>query len=169
MKNLNLKSVLFIAVAMCLSSLTFGQVDNTKKMQNKTEDVVLNDSNLNKAYAHYVMIKESLFKDDTKKVQMMSAMLVTILKTYGKAADASTVAANLAKADKIEGQRKLFADLTMAFEPLLKGHIAKGTIYKDYCPMAGSYWFSNTEQIVNPYFGGGMPGCGSVKETIKKL
>lgn len=178
MKNLKQKSALLTMLAMCLSVFTFAQQDHNMmnmnhpkeaKMQQKEMIVMLDDSNLNKAYAHYVIIKEALFKDDTKKVQKMSAMLVTILKTYGKAADASKLAANLAKADKSESQRKLFSNLTMAFEPLLKGHVLKGTIYKDYCPMAGAYWFSNTEQIVNPYFGGGMTSCGSVKETIKKL
>ncbi len=178
MKNLKQKSVLIAMAAMCLSTFTFAQHDHNMmnmnhvkeaKMQQKDMVVLLDDSNLNKAYAHYVMVKDALFKDDTKKVQMMSAMLVTILKTYGKATEVSLVASKLAKAEKIESQRKLFAELTLALEPLLKGHIAKGTIYKDFCPMADSYWFSNTEQIVNPYFGGGMSSCGSVKETFKKL
>jgi Cu(I)/Ag(I) efflux system membrane fusion protein len=31
----------------------------------------------------------------------------------------------------------------------------------------GTYWLSKNEKVVNPYFGGGMLTCGSVKETIE--
>jgi hypothetical protein len=137
--------------------------------QQKEMAVVLNNDSLNKAYMHYSMIKEALFKDDIKKVQMASKMLIGILKTYGKAPEASLVATNLSKANNIEEQRKLFAALSLAFEPLIKDHVSKGTIYKNFCPMAGSYWFSNSEQIVNPYFGGNMTTCGSVKQTYKSM
>jgi len=179
MKKFSLKSVLLIAVAMSLSVFTYGQHDhnmmnmNHKKegmMKGKKMMVMLKDQNLNKAYMHYVMIRKSLFKADVKRVNMMSQMLVGILNTYGKADEASSVAAKLAASKDIEGQRKLFAELTLAFEPLLKDQVAKGTVYKSYCPMAngsGAYWFSNSEKIVNPYMGSAMPGCGTVKETIK--
>ncbi|PIX07522.1 MAG: hypothetical protein COZ76_02985 [Flavobacteriales bacterium CG_4_8_14_3_um_filter_35_10] len=181
MKKLNLKSVLFAAIAMSLSSLTFGQHDHNMMNMNhnggnvtqqKEMAVMLNNANLNKAYRHYSMIKEALFKDDIKKVQMASKMLIGILKTYGKAPEASVIAANLSKAKNIEEQRKLFAALTVAFEPLIKDHVSKGTIYKNFCPMAngeGAYWFSNSEQIVNPYFSGNMTTCGSVKQTYKSM
>ena len=43
--------------------------------------------------------------------------------------------------------------------------------YYQYCPMAnrdqGAYWFSETEEIRNPYFGEDMLGCGENRETIK--
>lgn len=181
MKKINLKSVLLTAFAVSLSVFTYGQVDHSKMkmthdkggvMKQKEMAVMLNDANLNKAYMHYTIIKEAMFKGDAKKVQMMSDMLVSILHTYGKAADALNISVALAKADEIKAQRKLFADLTVAFEPLLKGNVTKGAIYKNFCPMAngsGSYWFSNSEKIVNPYFSGNMTGCGSVKETFKSI
>ena len=179
MKKLNLKSVLLVAITMSLSVLTYGQHDhnmmnmNHKKgdmMKNQSMMVMLKDQNLNKAYMHYTMIRKALFKADTKRVKMMSNMLVGILNTYGKAEDASAVAAKLAASTDIERQRKVFAELTTAFEPLLKDQVTKGTVYKSYCPMAngtGAYWFSNSKDIINPYMGSAMPSCGEVKETFK--
>jgi Protein of unknown function (DUF3347) len=182
MKKFNFKSVLLIAVAMSLSVFTYGQQghDHSKMKMNHKKggmmknhsmmSVMLKDKNLNKAYMHYIMINKALVKADAKKVQMMSGMLVTILNSYGKASDASAIAAKLAADSDIDGQRKLFAQLTLAFEPLLKGQVSKGTIYKNFCPMAnggGAYWFSNSENIINPYLGSAMPSCGEVKETIK--
>lgn len=180
MKRINLKSVLLGVIAMSLSVLSYGQQDHNMMNMNHKKGgmmkdhqsmmVMLKDKNLNKAYMHYIMIKKSLFKADTKRVKMMSQMLVGILNTYGKANEASSIAAKLAASTEVEGQRKLFAELTIAFEPLLKDQVAKGTVYKNFCPMAngsGAYWFSNSENIVNPYMGSAMPGCGEVKETIK--
>jgi len=179
MKKLNLKSVLLIAVTMSLSVLTYGQQDhnmmnmNHKKkgmMNNQSMMVMLKNKDLNKAYMHYTMIRKALFKANTKRVTMMSNMLVGILNNYGKAEEVSGVATKLAASTNIEGQRKLFAELTIAFEPLLKGQVAKGEVYKSFCPMAngtGAYWFSNSKDIVNPYMGSAMPSCGEVKETFK--
>ena len=49
--------------------------------------------------------------------------------------------------------------------------LANKTAYYQFCPMAnndkGAYWFSETEEIRNPYFGDTMMGCGETKETIK--
>lgn len=179
MKKVNLKSVLLGVVAMSLSVLTYGQHDHNmmnkspKKgsmMKDQSMMVMLKDQNLNKAYMHYEMIRKALFDADTKKVQMMSDMLVTILNTYGKAPEAINAAVKLATNNDIVEQRKLFAALTLTFEPLLKDQVAKGTVYKNFCPMAngsGAYWFSNSDKIMNPYMGSKMPSCGEVKETFK--
>ena len=169
MKKLNLKSVLLVVLTMSLSVLTYGQHDHNM-MNNQSKMVMLKDSNLNKAYMHYIMIRKDLFKADTKRVKMMSNMLVDILSNYGKAPDAKNAAARLAETSDIVMQRKLFAVLSLTFEPLLKGQVAKGTVYKNFCPMAngtGAYWFSNSEKIMNPYMGSAMPSCGEVKETFK--
>jgi len=94
MKRINLKSVLLGVIAMSLSVLTYGQHDhNMMNMNHKKGSmmknhqsmmVMLKDQNLNKAYMHYTMIRKALFNANTQKVQMMSSMLVTILKSYGK-------------------------------------------------------------------------------------
>lgn len=181
MKNLNLKSVLLVAIAFSFSVITYAQHDHqmmkmkeksAKAMQHNGMQVTLKDQNLNKAYMHYIMINNALFKGDTKKIAMASKMLIDIFKTVEKSTEASLIASKMAASEDLTLQKELFAQLTAAFEPLLKGQVTKGTIYKNYCPMAnstGAYWFSNSEKIINPYMGSAMPGCGNIKETFKSL
>lgn len=44
--------------------------------------------------------------------------------------------------------------------------------YRQFCPMAfddeGAFWLSESEEILNPYFGDMMLRCGEVKETYRK-
>lgn len=181
MKNLKLKSVVMIALIMSLTSVIYAQ-HNHSKMNMKQDDhgmmnhndnmVKLNDKNLTKAYMHYTMINEALIEANSEKVQKASKMLVGILNKYEKAPEAEKVAAEMASKSNIMDQRIVFSRLTMVFEPLLKDNVVEGEIFKNFCPMAndgGSYWFSNSSKIVNPYMDKSMTSCGSVKETFKSL
>ncbi|MDE5417618.1 efflux RND transporter periplasmic adaptor subunit [Labilibaculum sp. DW002] len=72
----------------------------------------------------------------------------------------------------IDKQRTAFAPFNQALYKSVKSFgLDKVTTYYQFCPMAngdkGAYWFSNSEEIQNPYFGEMMLGCGEVKETIK--
>ena len=72
----------------------------------------------------------------------------------------------------IEKQRSEFAKFNIAFYKSLKAFgLHNITAYYQYCPMAekdkGAYWFSDTEEIKNPYFGDMMLKCGENSETIK--
>jgi hypothetical protein len=201
MKKINLKSVLVLVIIAGSSMSTYAQSkhkmmdmkhkdtsmvkmkhdhnqmmkknhDNTKMMEMTNADVVLKDKNLNKAFMHYIMIKDALVNSETKKVQMMSKMLTTILNDYGNAVELSEISVKLGANEDLDTQRKLFAELTTAFEPLIKDNVSKGEIFKNYCPMAnqkGAFWFSNSKLIVNPYMSKAMSSCGSVKETFKSL
>lgn len=73
--------------------------------------------------------------------------------------------------DEIEKQRKTFLELNNTFYRTVKTFgLNRDTVYYQYCPMAdndqGGYWFSNEEEIRNPYFGDMMLKCGEVRETI---
>lgn len=177
----NLKSVVMIAFTVSVSSFTHAQHDHSK--MNKQQDdhammdyndkmVKLNDKNLTKAYMHYTMINKALVEANSEKAKETSKMLVAILEKYVKAGEAEKVAAEMASTSNIKDQRIMFSSLTTAFEPLLKGNIVEGEIYKTFCPMAkdgGSYWFSNSSKIVNPYMDKAMASCGSVKETFHAM
>ncbi len=189
MKKLNLKTALVIVFTISISITSFGQQKhdhsnmnmNHKKgmvkgevMQQNVGKTQFNDANLNKAYMHYIMINKALVKSQPKKAQMMSKMLVDILNNYGKASESLVAATKLAESDNLENQRKIFAELTISMEPLFKDNITEGKVYKNFCPMAngsGAYWFSDSENIVNPYMGAesAMSSCGSVKETFKSM
>ncbi|WP_421917885.1 efflux RND transporter periplasmic adaptor subunit [Marinifilum sp.] len=72
----------------------------------------------------------------------------------------------------IDKQRIAFAPFNQALYKSIKSFgLDKVTVYFQYCPMAngdkGAYWFSDSEEIRNPYFGDMMLKCGEVKETIK--
>ncbi|WP_170110377.1 DUF3347 domain-containing protein [Flavilitoribacter nigricans] len=86
-------------------------------------------------------------------------------------AEALAAARSIVEASDLEQQRDAFSDLTIALEPLFKNGLSEGVIYKQHCPMAfnneGADWFSDSEQIRNPYFGDKMLSCGKVVETIQ--
>ena len=72
----------------------------------------------------------------------------------------------------IEEQRSSFAQMNIAFYKSIKSFgLDNVTTYYQYCPMAdrdqGAYWFSDKEEIRNPYFGEMMLKCGETREIIK--
>jgi len=71
----------------------------------------------------------------------------------------------------INEQRIEFATFNLAFYKSLKSFgLNDVTAYYQYCPMAnrdkGAYWFSDSEEIRNPYFGDAMLSCGENRETF---
>lgn len=185
MKNLKLRLLVLIAFMVSVSNFTYAQHDHgnmkNDNMNMKNDDhammdqndnmVKLNDKALTKAYMHYAMIDEALVEANAEKAQSASKMLVGTLKKYGKAPEAEKVASEMASKSNIMEQRLVFSELTTALEPLFKENIVEGEIYKAFCPMAngGSYWFSNSSEIKNPYMDKAMSSCGSVKETFKPM
>ncbi|QTY26439.1 DUF3347 domain-containing protein [Flavobacterium sp. CS20] len=182
MKTLKLKVVVMIAFIISVSNFTYAQhnhgnmkmnKDNHAMMDHSDNMVKLNDKNLTKAYMHYTMINKALVDANSEKVQKASKMLVGNLKKYGKAEEALKATMEMASKSNVMEQRIEFGKLTTAFEPFLKDNVVKGEIYKTFCPMAnsgeGSYWFSNSSNIVNPYMDKAMASCGSVKETFKSM
>lgn len=119
-----------------------------------------------KTYEHYLAVKDALVATDAEKAAEHAGKLAA--SASGEVAGA---AKRLSETTDVNQQREVFSELTAAMEAGLKGAIASGKIYKQFCPMAfegkGDYWFSNSEQIRNPYFGDKMLKCGRVEETIE--
>ncbi|NOZ48113.1 MAG: efflux RND transporter periplasmic adaptor subunit [Chlorobi bacterium] len=72
----------------------------------------------------------------------------------------------------IEEQRAAFANYNLTFYKSIKMFgVENLTTYYQYCPMAigekGAYWFSETKEIFNPYFGEAMMKCGETREEFK--
>lgn len=137
--------------------------------------------------AGYLQLKNALAKDNGNDAAAAGKTMVAILaavdmkglseahmKSYMEIADdmkehAEHIGAN---AGKIAHQREHFIMLSKDIADLVKTFGNGGqTLYKDFCPMAndgkGAIWISEVKEIKNPYLGGKMPDCGSVKETIK--
>ncbi|MCA1747233.1 MAG: DUF3347 domain-containing protein, partial [Bacteroidales bacterium] len=78
----------------------------------------------------------------------------------------------IAGSSDIETQRAAYVKFNPAFYSSIKAFgLNNTTTYYQYCPMAnddkGAYWLSDTDEILNPYFGDMMLKCGETKEKIR--
>lgn len=75
--------------------------------------------------------------------------------------------------DELDTVRRAFAAISTELTTALKqfGPMEVGPVYLVHCPMAldgaGADWLQDEAKVQNPYFSGGMPQCGSVKETLQ--
>lgn len=72
----------------------------------------------------------------------------------------------------IEIQRADFATFNQVLYSMVKSfQLENISVYYQFCPMAlegkGAFWFSDTEKVLNPYFGKTMLTCGETKEILK--
>lgn len=71
----------------------------------------------------------------------------------------------------LEDKRRSFQMISDALFDLMRTIRYTGSkIYKQYCPMAfnnnGAYWLSNSNNVINPYFGESMLHCGEVIDSL---
>lgn len=141
---------------------------------------------LTKVYKDYLEMKNAFVETDAKKVAGEAKDVIAALKSVDMGllkGDAhmmwmdqleilnSTINA-ISKSNDIEKQRQEFVQFNLAFYKSVKMFgLENVTAYYQFCPMAnndkGAYWLSDSEEILNPYFGDVMLSCGEVKETIK--
>ena len=135
----------------------------------------------------YLQLKNAFTNDNSNDAAAAGTSLETAFKTFDKTAlsadqkkafedvedDAREHAEHIGKnGGNIAHQREHFVMLSKDMEDLIKTFGNGGQIlYKDFCPMAndgkGAIWISEVKQIKNPYLGGKMPTCGTMKEEIK--
>lgn len=129
------------------------------------------DDKTAEVYNHYIAIKSALVKTDAALAQDHAKMMIASMENAEVNAELVSAARNIATSNDVNKQREAFSTLTATMETMLDGAIASGEIYKQYCPMAfegkGDYWFSNSKEIRNPYFGDKMLKCGRIEATIK--
>lgn len=169
------------------------QLNGKYSMMNRPESnrIVVQDEfkkQLTKVVENYFALKNSLVKSNTtnaekesekllnsiKKVDMslleedahvkwMSSKndLTELLKKNNSSFDLEEYRINF---QKISGK---IIDLTESFG------INKDFVYVQFCPMAfddkGAFWLSETEEILNPYFGDDMLNCGETKRKISSV
>lgn len=143
------------------------------------EDAILRDEvnaefenkEIASVYQHYINIKKALVQTDAAMAQERAKEMVAELEgSSAVKGDIASAAKNISASNDVNAQREAFSKLTRAVEFELEGAITSGEIYKQFCPMAfegkGDYWFSNTQEIRNPYYGDKMLKCGRVEETL---
>ena len=129
-----------------------------------------NDS-IRQVYHHYLSLKNALVQTNTVKAKNAARDIVKVYNPPEEENEIVASAKSISNSNDINKQRKLFSELTRNLGPVLKVSISSGTIYKQYCPMVfegkGGYWYSNSREIRNPYFGDKMLDCGRVSEIIE--
>lgn len=157
----------------------------TKKIEAFIVDAAFK-TQLTNFYKSYLVMKDAFVASDAKQVhqaastldKMLDAVDMGLLKGDAHMVwmDHLKVFENSLKAihatSDIEIQRSAFASFNLMFYRSIKTFGLLGiTTYYQFCPMAendkGAYWFSDSEEIKNPYFGDMMLSCGEVKEIIK--
>jgi Cu(I)/Ag(I) efflux system membrane fusion protein len=143
-------------------------------------------SQLTRVYETYLIMKNAFVASDAHKVMVAAQDVEKSLKNVDMGllkGDAHIAWMNhlkilnntinsISNLADIEKQRAEFVNFNLTLYKSLKmfGLVDK-TVYYQYCPMAnndkGAYWFSDTKEIRNPYFGDKMMKCGENKETLK--
>ena len=121
-------------------------------------------------YNHYIAIKTALVQTDAELAQDHAKQMIAELENTEANAEIITTARKIANITDVNIQREAFSELTKSMAPILVGALKSGEIYKQYCPMAfegkGDFWYSNSKEIRDPYFGDKMLKCGRVEATI---
>lgn len=141
---------------------------------------------LTQFYNAYLIMKDAFVESDPVKVSNSTALVLERLaksdmkllegeshRVWMTLSDNMDILLKDIRAEKdIESQRKFFTDLNShLYEVVTKFGLEETTAFYEFCPMAnddkGGYWFSNSQEIRNPYFGDMMLTCGEVVETIQ--
>jgi len=121
-------------------------------------------------YKHYIAIKTALVQTDAELAQDHAKQMIAELENTEANAEIVKAVRNIATSADVNVQREAFSELTKSMGTILDGALKSGEIYKQYCPMAfegkGDFWYSNSKEIRNPYFGDKMLNCGRVEATI---
>lgn len=144
------------------SDLDDGEVTANPEFENEKIAVV---------YGHYLDIKSALVNADPEQAKTEAQMMVDALQNVESGMEAKKAAGVIANSEDLTAQRIAFSELTAAVGDIFSNALLSGKIFKQYCPMAfegeGGFWFSDSEEVRNPYFGDKMLKCGSVRTVIQ--
>ncbi|MEL6558710.1 MAG: efflux RND transporter periplasmic adaptor subunit [Bacteroidota bacterium] len=135
-------------------------------------------------YEAYLPVKEALVESDVMKVKSFVPALIQAISDVDSGLSDSRAKEEwqkdksvlIANGQKISQESDL-AEMRKALSPLsdqlyhsLKKFDVNTGGYRQYCPMAfdykGAYWLSDSDEILNPYFGDEMLTCGNVEEDL---
>lgn len=147
-------------------------------------DEVFRDQ-LKKVFEAYLPVKDALIDSDAKKAaQNARALAVAIqnvdmnkVKGTAHAAwmeDKSVLQSStevILNEKNLEKARVALSSLSdQLYHTLVRFKVKGLSAYRQFCPMAfdfkGAYWLSNSDEILNPYFGDEMLTCGSVDAAL---
>lgn len=165
-----------------------GKSSMMQKPESKTMEVPQDfREQITAAAKAYFDVKNALVNDDAETAQKKAVTVMNALKKVDMSllkGDAhhhwmamqkqlEEAAEMISETSDIEKQREHFNLLS---ENILEMTESFGLeiekTYRQFCPMAfddeGAFWLSESDEILNPYFGDMMLRCGEVKETYRK-
>ena len=149
---------------------TVEEVAQQKTNLPASADASFADGMVGAVFQNYLLVRDALVQTDASRAAEAAEKLARNLMDAVPAAQQHAQA--IAASNDIEAQRSGFEELTKALGPLFKKQLKAGTIYEQYCPMAfdnrGASWYSEVQQIANPYFGDRMLRCGRVTAVIER-
>jgi membrane fusion protein, copper/silver efflux system len=185
MNPFKLTALVLAGVFMTTACATETKEDSTTL---SVEYVTINETTYNalsRILDAYFGVKDAMVSSDAEQVRVAAEAMVAIVDELDTSTlEEATSTALMAEIDAIrygsqsvfeaagiEDQRSLMPALSQNMEDLVRKYGASnGSVYKQYCPMAfndtGAYWLSNSEDVINPYFGDMMLRCGEVTEKI---
>lgn len=119
---------------------------------------------------HYFKIQAALAEDSTNGISTNAVAISSAVKQDKNKMlplDVADQADGLAKAADLAGAREAFKDLSQSLiNYMADKNVETGRYDEIFCPMAGAYWLQTNRDIVNPYVGNSMPGCGEKKRNF---
>ena len=169
-----------------MSEAEMAQMEKKEAKQDKNDVDPKFKKQLTKVYQKYLIMKDAFVASDANEVKATAMEVSSTIEKVDMGllkGDAhmlwmdqlqsleKTIQAMRDGTD-LEQQRVEFSNFNLTFYKSLKAFgLLNDTAYYQYCPMAnrdkGAYWFSDSEEIRNPYFGDAMLGCGENRETFK--
>lgn len=136
-------------------------------------------------FSAYLPIKDALIQSDAKtagkeakslqaaidKVDMKLVKEEAHMEWMKDLAVLQKAADGIRNATDVEMARTMLSPLSDQLFHTLKKFQIEVDGYRQYCPMAfdnkGAFWLSDSDKILNPYFGDAMLTCGNVEEELK--
>jgi hypothetical protein len=121
----------------------------------------------------YIKIKNALVQSHGEEAQVAAREFLNLLdhETDPMVADLRNDVLSIADSVDTHIQRNHFHTLSHNMYVFAKSTGAgKDRLYVHHCPMAmnhdGGHWISDTEEVLNPYFGEHMLNCGKIEEKL---
>jgi len=152
-------------------------------MDDNNSDVTQKSGNLNEIIDAYLLLKNGLTEDSKDKAAEAGNSVLKAFAnfdmsklngeqhlTYMEIMENSKEHAEHIIKSPLDHQREHFEELSNDINDLIALIGTDRTLYQDFCPMynnkKGAIWFSETEEIKNPYLGSKMPTCGKMQKKI---
>ena len=141
---------------------------------------------LKAVFEDYIVIEKALVNDNAETPKTAATALLKSIKNVdmklvkGEPAHSRWMfldkelqesALAISQTSDIKEQRNHFIHLSAHLINALKTFGINQKVYVDYCPMVnddiGAFWLSTEKEILNPYYGASMLGCGEITDEIE--